>query len=191
MMKKTLSAFLILLSTLAPAVNAQTRATRGQRRTTAARPFNVTRYVDPFVGTANSPLPDYLGGNSSGNTFPGATLPFGMIQWSPDTEKGFGKDERGSYLHADRRIRGFSLTHLSGPGCPVFGDAPVMPVAGGVKSSPATDPDAYLAGFSHADEKASPGYYEVALDTGVRVRLTVLSEEPPAPRPSASESATA
>jgi predicted alpha-1,2-mannosidase len=118
-------------------------------------------------------MPDYLGGNGSGNTFPGATLPFGMIQWSPDTEKGFGKDERGSYLYADKRIRGFSLTHLSGPGCPVFGDAPIMPVVGGVKTSPATDPDVYLAGFSHANEKASPGYYEVALDTGVRVRLTV------------------
>ncbi len=147
--------------------------TRGQRQTPAARPFDTVRFVDPFVGTANSPLPDYLGGNGSGNTFPGATLPFGMIQWSPDTEKGFSKDERGSYLYADRRIRGFSLTHLSGPGCPVFGDAPIMPVVGGVKSSPTADPEAYLAGFSHANEKASPGYYEVALDTGVRVRLTV------------------
>src|SRR5215208_3699436 len=158
MMKKSLSAFLSLLFLLAP---------------TEARPLAVTQHVNPFIGTANSPLPDYLGGNGSGNTFPGATMPFGMIQWSPDTEKGFGKDERGSYLYADRRIRGFGLTHLSGPGCPVFGDAPIMPVVGGVKTSPATDPDAYLAGFSHADEKASPGYYEVALDTGVRVRLTV------------------
>jgi predicted alpha-1,2-mannosidase len=170
MMKKPLSAFLILLFSLAPALNAQTR---GQRSKRASRPADLTRFVDPFVGTANSPLPDYLGGNSSGNTFPGATLPFGMIQWSPDTEKGFGKDERGSYLYADKRVRGFGLTHLSGPGCPVFGDAPVMPVAGGVKTSPATDPAAYLAGFSHADEKASPGYYEVKLDTGVGVRLTV------------------
>lgn len=169
MMKKSLSAFLALLFSLAPAVGAQTRG-RSQRQRAAAE---LTRFVDTFVGTANSPLPDYLGGNASGNTFPGATLPFGMIQWSPDTEKGFGKDERGSYLYADKRIRGFSLTHLSGPGCPVFGDAPIMPIAGGVKSSPAADPDAYLAGFSHSNEKASPGYYEVALDTGVRVRLTV------------------
>jgi predicted alpha-1,2-mannosidase len=96
-----------------------------------------------------------------------------MIQWSPDTERGFGKDERGSYLYADERIRGFSLTHLSGPGCPVFGDVPIMPVTGGVTSSPSTDPEKYLAKFSHANEKASPGFYEVALDTGVRVRLTV------------------
>src|SRR5215213_7709967 len=110
--------------------------------------FNPVQYVDPFVGTGNSPLPDYLGGNSSGNTFPGATMPFGMIQWSPDTEKGFGKDERGSYLYADTRIRGFSLTHLSGPGCPVFGDVPILPVVGQVEKSPAADPDAYLSKFS-------------------------------------------
>jgi predicted alpha-1,2-mannosidase len=140
----------------------------------ASRPkVDLVQYVNPFIGTANSPLPDYLGGNSSGNTFPGAAMPFGMIQWSPDTEKGFGKDERGSYLYADTAIRGFSLTHLSGPGCPVFGDVPIMPVVGEVKTSPASDPEAYPAKFSHAHEKASPGYYEVVLESGVKVALTV------------------
>ena len=175
MLRKNLSAFIALLLLLAPSVRAQTRAARvrGSKQFATSRPVNLTRHVNTFVGAANSPLPDYLGGNSSGNTFPGATLPFGMIQWSPDTEKGFGKDERGSYLYADERIRGFSLTHLSGPGCPVFGDAPIMPFVGRVNSSPATAPDKYLAKFSHAREKASPGFYEVALDTGVRVRLTV------------------
>src|SRR3954471_4965902 len=132
---------------------------------------NLTQYVNPFIGTANSPLPDYLGGNGSGNTFPGATLPFGMMQWSPDTAKGFGQDERGSYLYADTAIRGFSLTHLSGPGCPVFGDVPLMPFVGAVKSSPESDPKDYLAKFSHTKEKASPGYYEVALESGVQVKL--------------------
>jgi putative alpha-1,2-mannosidase len=175
MPRKNLSALLATLLLFAPSVCAQTRSSRGRsaRQSASARSLNLTRYVNTFVGAANSPLPDYLGGNSSGNTFPGATLPFGMIQWSPDTEKGFGKDERGSYLYADTSIRGFSLTHLSGPGCPVFGDAPIMPVVGGVNTSPSTDPDKYLAKFSHANEKAAPGFYEVALDTGVRVRLTV------------------
>src|SRR5215218_1408241 len=175
MLRKNLSALLALLLMLAPAVCAQTRASRGRgsNQRAAARRAGLTQYVNPFIGTANSPLPDYLGGNSSGNTFPGATLPFGMFQWSPDTEKGFGKDERGSYLYADTSIRGFSLTHLSGPGCPVFGDVPVMPIVGGVGSSPATDPDKYPAKFSHANEKASPGFYEVALETGVRVKLAV------------------
>ncbi len=148
-------------------------ATAGGTDFVQARKVNLERYVNPFIGTGNSPLPDYLGGNSSGNTFPGATMPFGMIQWSPDTEKGFGKDERGSYLYADTRIRGFSLTHISGPGCPVFGDVPIIPVAVPIRTSPSSDPDAYLAKFSHAREKAAPGYYEVALDSGVEVKLTV------------------
>jgi putative alpha-1,2-mannosidase len=78
MMKRTLSAFLTFLFVLAPAAGAQTR------------PFDAARHVNPFTGTANSPLPDYLGGNASGNTFPGATVPFGMVQFSPDTERGSG-----------------------------------------------------------------------------------------------------
>lgn len=163
MIKKPLSAFLTLLFTLAPAVGAQTR------------PADAARFVDPFVGTANSPLPDYLGGNSSGNTFPGATLPFGMVQFSPDTERGFGPDDRGSYVYKDTAIRGFSLTHLSGPGCPVFGDAPFMPFAGRVEKSPAAAPGDYVAKFSHDRESAAPGFYEVALGSGVKASLTATT----------------
>src|SRR5215210_8006023 len=136
---------------------------------------DLAAYVNPFVGTGNSPLPDYLGGNASGNTFPGATLPFGMVQFSPDTERGFGPDYRGSYVHDDTTIRGFSLTHLSGPGCPVFGDVPFMPVVGALKKSPSADPGAYAAKFSHENESASPGFYEVALESGVRVSLTATT----------------
>ena len=151
-------------------------ASARQRRPAAPRPTpqggDLAALVNPFVGTGNSPLPDYLGGNASGNTFPGATLPFGMVQFSPDTEKGFGKDDRGSYVYHDTAIRGFSLTHLSGPGCPVFGDVPIMPFAGRVTASPAADPAAYVAKFSHERESASPGFYEVALASGVRVSLT-------------------
>ena len=171
-MKRILSAFLILLFPLAPAADAQTR---GRRQTPAARPFDAARYVNPFVGTANSPLPDYLGGNASGNTFPGATLPFGMVQFSPDTERGFGPEDRGSYVYRDNAIRAFSLTHLSGPGCPVFGDVPLMPIAGRVEKSPATSPGDYVAKFSHDKEAASPGFYEVALESGVKVRLTATT----------------
>lgn len=165
-MKRMISAFLIFLFALAPVVNA---------RTAAARAFDAARYVNPFTGTANSPLPDYLGGNASGNTFPGATLPFGMVQFSPDTERGFGPEDRGSYVHRDAAIRGFSLTHLSGPGCPVFGDVPLMPIAGRVEKSPATSPGDYVAKFSHERESASPGFYEVALESGVKVRLTATT----------------
>src|SRR5437764_2892205 len=126
MFNRSLTVFLVLLLSLAPVLGAQSRDKR-PASPAAKPPSDLTQYVNPFIGTANSPLPDYLGGNGGGNTFPGATLPFGMIQWSPDTEKGFGKDERGSYLYADTAVRGFSLTHLSGPGCPVFGDVPFMP----------------------------------------------------------------
>jgi predicted alpha-1,2-mannosidase len=140
--------------------------------------LNVTfsaAFVDPFIGTGNSPLPDYLGGNASANTFPGATLPFGMVQFSPDSEKGFTSTDRGSYQYHDTAIRGFSLTHLSGPGCPIFGDVPIMPIVGGVKASPAKEPGAYVAKFSHERERASPGFYEVALETGVKVGLTATT----------------
>src|SRR4051794_5231756 len=175
MPRKSFAVALILILLFAPALGWASPSVRARDAfCLSPKPgINLTKYVNPFIGTANSPLPDYLGGNGSGNTFPGATLPFGMIQWSPDTEHAFGKDERGSYLYADTAIRGFSLTHLSGPGCPVFGDVPFMPIVGEVKTSPATDPDAYLARFSHEREKASPGYYEVALETGVSVALTV------------------
>src|SRR3712207_6708486 len=108
-------------------------------RPVEAQQADLASFVNPFVGTGNSPLPDYLGGNASGNTFPGATLPFGMVQFSPDTERGFGPNDRGSYVYDDTRIRGFSLTHLSGPGCPIFGDVPLMPFPGTLKASPPSD----------------------------------------------------
>lgn len=161
-----LLAFVLLL-------NATPHPARANTPAPAAAPrADLAQYVNPFVGTGNSPLPDYLGGNASGNTFPGATLPFGMVQWSPDTEKSFGKDARGSYLYHDTAIRGFSLTHISGPGCHIFADVPFMLVAGSIGVSPATNPNAYLAKFSHANESASPGFYEVTLESGVKVSLS-------------------
>jgi predicted alpha-1,2-mannosidase len=174
MNKKFRTAFTSLVVAVVFSLNAAIPPARASAPA-APREADLAQYVNPFVGTGNSPLPDYLGGNASGNTFPGATLPFGMVQFSPDTEQGFGKDERGSYLYHDTAIRGFSLTHLSGPGCPVFGDVPFMPVVGGLAVSPAADPNAYRAKFSHERESASPGFYEVALDTGVRVSLSATA----------------
>ncbi|HEX8351566.1 MAG TPA: GH92 family glycosyl hydrolase [Pyrinomonadaceae bacterium] len=183
--KATAAAFVLLLNAaLAPAGafaqrrSAQRRQQRQQQPGAPAKPATVpdlAAFVNPFVGTGNSPLPDYLGGNASGNTFPGATLPFGMVQFSPDSERGFGPNDRGSYVYQDTAIRGFSLTHLSGPGCPIFGDVPIMPVAGQVKASPASAPGDYVSKFSHERERAAPGFYEVALDSGVRVSLTATT----------------
>src|SRR5262249_52925424 len=110
--------------------------------------------VNPFIGTANG-----------GNDFPGADAPFGMVQWSPDT---VSRPDGGGYSYSDSAISGFSLTHLSDPGCRAAGDIPVLPTVGAVDGS-ATD------SFSHAGETASAGYYRVALDDGVTVQLTATS----------------
>ncbi len=113
--------------------------------------------VDPFLGTTGH-----------GNTFPGADVPFGMVQWSPDTTS---RPPGGGYDYGDSAITGFSLTHLSGPGCAAFGDFPVLPVSG-----PLADPARAAQPFSHAGESASPGYY--AVDVGaqpIHVELTVTT----------------
>src|SRR5919202_3275885 len=114
------------------------------------------RYVNPFVGT------------DGGNTFPGAAVPFGMVQWSPDTLNG----SIGGYAYRDLTIKGFSLTHLSGTGCSIYQDIPFLPVLGPVTVSPLAQPSAYTASFLHANEEASPGYYRVRLASNIQVELT-------------------
>ena len=106
-------------------------------------------YVDPFVGTGS-------GGKTVGqvDTFPGPSLPFGMVQWSPDTTS---RPDGGGYNISDAATTGFSLTHLSGPGCPVFGDVPFLPVAGSVPANPSAASEA----LSHRGEQARAGSYAV------------------------------
>jgi predicted alpha-1,2-mannosidase len=124
--------------------------------------------VDPFIGT---------GGN--GHTFPGAVVPFGMIQLSPDTQLKTRKEGYGwaaGYRYDDTTIFGFSHTHFSGTGHSDLGDVLVMPIAGAVKLEPgdiAKPGSGYFSRFSHDDEKAEPGYYAVTLsDYGIRAELT-------------------
>ena len=130
----------------------------------AAEPPDVLALVDPFVGT---------GGH--GHTYPGATVPFGMVQVSPDTHTS-GWDWCSGYHYRDTSIMGFSLTHLSGTGIGDMLDVLLMPTVGPLRLEAGTreDPDAgYRSRFSHEQEKASPGYYSVRLaDTGVGVELT-------------------
>ncbi len=121
-------------------------------------------YVRPFVGT-----------KGSGNTYPGPSAPFGMIQISPDTDKTNWNTDSG-YQYTDPTILGFSLTHLTGTGCPDLGDFLFMPEVGqfacvpGAKSSPS---EGYQSAFSHDDESAAVGYYKVKLQkTGVIAELT-------------------
>ncbi len=106
-----------------------------------------------------------IGNNGAGTTFPGAALPFGMVQNSPDTRL----NSYASYDYADPEILGFSQTHLSGVGCQTAGNVRLMPVPGGF---PGTRPDQQASGFRHAGEHAEPGYYKVGLDTGVTAELT-------------------
>src|SRR5438034_9225144 len=83
--------------------------------------------VNPFSGTQPGG-PDFGTGGGAENTFPGADVPFGMVQWSPDTVR----HQDGGYYYPDNRLRGFSLTHFSGAGCSAAQDIPFMPYVGAV-----------------------------------------------------------
>ena len=119
---------------------------------------DLTRYVDPFIGT---------GGH--GHTYPGATMPFGMVQLSPDTRL-TGWDGCSGYHYSDRTIYGFSHTHLSGTGISDYGDILLMPT---VRDSPINQ--GYASGFDHQHETARPGYYSVRLDDDIFVELTATA----------------
>ncbi len=124
-----------------------------------------SQLVDPFIGTG-------IGGASVGNidTFPGADMPFGMLQWSPDTAP--NRATGGGYSYNDAAISGFSLTHMSGPGCSIYGDVPILPTVGAIGRNPV----AQTAPFSHATEVAHPGSYAVTIGRpAVRVELAVTA----------------
>lgn len=146
------------------------RATQavGASRITSSS-LDPTEHVDPLVGTSNL-----------GNVFPGAVTPFGMFSFSPETSRGnaYRTAAPGGYLYDATRIRGFSLTHMSGTGCAGgSGDIPIFPYAGEVTTSPQADAkDAtYASTFSHANEVAKPGYYKVGLDSGITTELAATT----------------
>jgi predicted alpha-1,2-mannosidase len=116
------------------------------------------------------PLP-LIGTADHGHTYPGATVPFGMVQLSPDTPIE-GWDGCSGYHYSDSAIVGFSHTHLSGTGCGCLGDVLLMPAVGAIQF----DPKGYTSPFSHAQEKATPGDYRVFLDgPKVAVELTATA----------------
>ena len=129
---------------------------------------DLTRWVDPVIGTEPGDADMGTGGGAA-NTFPGADVPFGMVQWSPDTVT----LQHGGYYYQDNRIKGFSLTHLSGAGCDTYQDIPFMPFLGEVTDSPAVFPNKYIATFSHDNEKATAGTYQVRMDNGISTKLSV------------------
>lgn len=126
--------------------------------------------VNPLIGTENG-----------GDTFPGAVVPFGMVQFSPEESPDPAKTRPiaspGGYAHHLDRIRGFSLTNVSGWGCAGgSGDVPLTPVTVPVTGSPSTDyRRAYASTFSHARETAQAGRYRVTLDNGVAVDLSATT----------------
>ena len=117
----------------------------------------ITKYVNPFIGTGA------IDGGLSGNNYPGATSPFGMVQLSPDTSEAPNWGDASGYDHNRNTIFGFSHTHLSGTGASDLIDVTLIPTCSGRTSST----------FTHADEKAHPGYYQVMLkDENINVELT-------------------
>jgi predicted alpha-1,2-mannosidase len=115
---------------------------------TSVKAQDFIQYVNPMIGT---------GGN--GHVFPGATVPFGMVQLSPD-QRTVGWSYCSGYNYEEKTILGFSHTHLSGTGVGDLGDILVMPYVG-IKSDTCTYPG--KTNFSHLQEKSSPGFYEVFL----------------------------
>lgn len=145
---------------------------------TANAQDDLARYVDPLIGTAKM-----------GHTYPGATVPFGSVQLSPDTDTiPYGVNGRynpdvykycAGYKYDDETIVGFSHTHFSGTGHSDLGDLLVMPTVGALQLNPGTaeNPDGgYRSRFSHDEEDAEAGYYSVNLkDYGIKAELTATT----------------
>ncbi len=146
----TLGGVLLASFSLTPCISAQKPANEPTVADNAAS-------VDPIIGTGTGP-------GGSENLFPGASMPFGMVQLSPDTEShGYG------YHYYQPDIQGFSMTHMSGPGCANEGDVFFTATTGPVETA-TTD---FESPYSHSQESASPGYYEVDLSRwGIKAQLT-------------------
>ncbi|MCQ4079440.1 GH92 family glycosyl hydrolase [Streptomyces sp. RB6PN25] len=122
-----------------------------------------TSLVNPFIGTGS-------GGQVVGSIdeFPGASMPFGMLSWSPDTPS---RPAAGGYYYNDNSTIGLSVAHVAGAGCDIAGDLPILPTVGAIGSNPAatTEP------FSHSNEQASPGYYATKLGSDASISAQVAA----------------
>src|SRR5919197_293336 len=118
-----------------------------------AATLNLTQFVNPFIGTDDSNSPNPVPGGAGGSTYPGAVVPFGMVQLSPDTPNA----SPSGYRFSDNSIEEFSMTHFDGAGCANNEDVNILPVVGALGSSPGTNWTSYSE--SKSNESASPGYY--------------------------------
>lgn len=112
-----------------------------------------TQFVNPFIGT-----------DGTGHTFPGACLPFGMVQPSPDNVDN-GWDYTSGYQYKNQEIIGFSQTHLSGTGISDLGDVLLFPFLGNKTTN-------FKTTYDKKTEKANPGFYTVTLKENIKVNLT-------------------
>ncbi|HKN51273.1 MAG TPA: GH92 family glycosyl hydrolase [Amycolatopsis sp.] len=134
-----------------------------------AATLNLTQYVNPFIGTDNSNSPNPVPGGAGGSTYPGAVVPFGMVQFSPDTPTA----SPSGYRYSDSSIEEFSLTHFNGAGCGNNEDLGMLPITGSIGTSPGTGWTGYAGSYTKANESAVPGYYKNKLDTyNTTVELT-------------------
>jgi predicted alpha-1,2-mannosidase len=125
-----------------------------------AATLNLTQYVNPFIGTDDSNAPNPVPGGAGGSTYPGPVVPFGMVQFGPDTPSA----SPSGYRYADTSIEDFSLTHFDGAGCANNEDLNILPVTGAVSTSPGSSWTSYASGYTKSNESAAPGYYRTKLD---------------------------
>lgn len=124
-----------------------------------------------FVSDPASTVNTLVMTSGGGNDFPGADSPFGMVQWSPDSVN--GRNAGGGYDYGDGQTRGFSLTHMAGPGCGAMGDVPVLPMVGGL---PSGDPGVHDESIDHSSEHGNAGYYTVKTGSNpVKTELTTTA----------------
>ncbi len=187
---KTIKSLLVALPFVGMTACSQKVTTPADEHSPAASYVtNPTHYVNPFIGTKGP-----FNHRQAANVVPGAVLPYGMFNFGPEhaytpelLEESEGIKKRvmldnvripvspGGYNWQATRLKGFSFTRLSGTGClGASGDIPVLPFNQAMTHSPASDKiNAYYgANFSHDNERAQPGYYQVALDSGINVELT-------------------
>ena len=150
----------------------------------AAPPGDPASNVDVFIGTQDNAAANTTE-SAYGDTSPGATTPFGMVNFNPNTynTKGGGGTNQGGYEYNADQIRGFSLNRISGTGCANTNgaeDFPVFPYSGALPggvlpASPSADIKPYYSSFDHARESASPGSYQVTLGNGITSELTATT----------------
>ncbi|MHB1855951.1 MAG: GH92 family glycosyl hydrolase [Acidobacteriaceae bacterium] len=138
-----------------------------------AQSVDLASKVNPSIGTSaaltkGETVPRI---DQYGNTVPGAVRPFGMLYWGPDAVNPVPGNRNNFYRFDDTSTRGFGLTHLSGPGCSIYGEVPILPMLGIPSEPPPWEPAPYQAKFNPDDQAAEPGYYAVKLSSGIHVQL--------------------